>query len=266
MPRSGTNLLATLLALHPDTRQSGINLWEDHVLSETGLIKKYVDKTSSKWEKKWEVDKNALSKKIGDGISGFLSEEREGTVISKTPFPNGLENFRDYFPEEKLILIVRDGRDAIASGVKTFGWNFRKSARQWARNVTEYYKLLKDEKNTLIVHFEDLVTKREICLRSVVLYCQLDPEKYPWDNIDEHPVYGSSDQDLKDWSGSKKAQSDFNPVGRHLDWNQNRKARFDFLAGESLRHLNYAWEKPKSELRYYLANLRDEVIDLFWPF
>ncbi|MGH8875642.1 MAG: sulfotransferase, partial [Acidimicrobiia bacterium] len=150
-PRSGTNFLEQLLALHPDC-SPGVPLREDHVLHHSELLDAYVERLSDRWSRQphWGVHAGlaeALRSHLGAGLSQFLRAQIEppGLVdevpevmsdvhrlvkpssrylIAKTPRVSNLRNWLRYFPAAPAVILVRDGRSVAESTVRSWGSNW----------------------------------------------------------------------------------------------------------------------------------------------
>jgi hypothetical protein len=150
----------------------------------------------------------------------LLSGGDEGKrVVSKTPSTEGVHNVDEIFPGAKVIFIVRDPRDTVESGRRTFEWGLKEKAQQWAdgvRRIKSFQEVFPGR--SICVRYEDLVTQQNAALAPVLRYCALDETVYPWELATQAPVRGSSDIVSKfregiDWKPRKKWDN-FNPIGR----------------------------------------------------
>lgn len=122
--RSGTNYLTYILLLHPNFQLPNL-IWEDHVLMRSQLLAKYASQTSMSkgWAKEIRGDEDyskSLLKHLGGGILSFLYEHigKERRLLCKTPRGYHVGNFLRLFPNAKLLVLIRDGRDVVSSMVK----------------------------------------------------------------------------------------------------------------------------------------------------
>ena len=134
--RSGTNFLRDLLLLHPDCVPARAPIWEDFALDDVRLLDVYIERTAARWPESWSVPKplvaGEISAELGSAVVRSMIGVREGkTTIAKTPSVQGLEAFSRFFPDERLILLVRDGRDVVESMVRSFGWSFERALHTW---------------------------------------------------------------------------------------------------------------------------------------
>src|SRR3954452_1121795 len=133
--RSGTNYLWDLIRAHPDV---GVRrpIWEDKLIRHSQYLLQYADAVVGTWDARWNVppDEHAkLLQALGTGLAQFVTVGAETShVIVKTPSVDNLPQFFDLLPDAALIVLVRDGRSVTESGVRSFGWNYPLTMKQWA--------------------------------------------------------------------------------------------------------------------------------------
>jgi hypothetical protein len=254
-PRSGTNHLVDLLCAHPDCA-SPAPIWEDYLLAHAGHLEAYAEAVSRHWNPSWgagDADRRALLSALGGGIAEFLrSRAKAPRVVTKTPSVAGLAHFAALFPDAHLLVLVRDGRAVVESGVRSFGW-FRDGAiHGWARAARD---LLAFEANARVpglrylrVHYEELVGQPEATLRGLMDFLGLDAARYDFARAASLPVRGSSTEGRSAggrvrWRGVERT-ADFAPIERFRHWSRAQHARFEWIAGDALRALGYASEAP----------------------
>jgi hypothetical protein len=271
LQRSGTNHLHELLALHPDTA-APYPVWEDHVLHEAQRLAAYAAAVRRRWNPKWGLgaqDEALLLRRLGDGVLAFLSERaRRGRLLTRTPSVANLALFPALFPEAKLVLLVRDGRALVESGVRSFGWRYESRFRRWslaARSVLDFDRSRSHAGQHVIVRYEDLVTSLEPTLRALFAFLELDAGAYDFAKAAALPVRGSStarrhDGAPLDWQALSRP-ADFDPLARAEGWSPALHDRFDWLAGRELRELGYA-AAPVTDSRW--RRLRNRTLDLRW--
>lgn len=282
MPRSGTNYLANVLCCHEDV-SAPEPLWEDFFLSNSSALTKFERKCFRFWNDEWEAEPKYLTRKnlresMGNGFLDFISRtqrrpdlESVGKIklLAKTPTVRGLADFFDYFPNSKLILLVRDGRDIVSSGTKSFGWSFDKAARDWSKAVRSIKSFL--EKNihcsesVMLVKYEDLYTDEEGTLKSILSFMDLDANKFDFEALNSLGISGSSElvdkQGKVTWNEKLKRSDEFSPVERWRKWSSIKQKRFDYLAGEQLDALGY---KRASEAKSTLNTVIQKFLTFFW--
>lgn len=265
LQRSGTNHLSRLLVLHPQVVGPG-PIWEDYLVYESGLLREYADRLYTRWNQKWDIPgrvgpQETMLQHFGDALQAYLHRQVRpvDTLVpartpgitprirlTKTPSVQGLENFTALFPSAQLIILVRDGRAVVESGVQSFGWDYDDGARQWAqaaRTIIEFRRTCPDvERRMILVRYEDLVQEEETQLRRVFSFLGLDPALYDFEKAGSLNVLGSSEirkqgEEIH-WRGTEKNR-EFNPLARFAHWDAARHARFWKIAGPLAEKLGY---------------------------
>ena len=188
--RSGTNFLWRLLLLHPDCHVGSVG--EDFFLKHSHLLIKYSERvfTIGRCAGKigWEdltLSRNILAKvcthlsrchtiftmtrlKVKTGkLIRKKTGKKTGKKISPAPgwYPRRpvlkiLISFLMLFPDAYLIILVRDGRSVVFSGMKSFNWGFEYAAGRWAKSAHEIHEFdLKHKdsgKKYIILKYEDV--------------------------------------------------------------------------------------------------------------
>lgn len=273
-PRSGTNYLEDLLAVHPDCG-IGIPLREDHLLAHAQPLIRYVDSVTSTWTTKprWGFQPGHaadLARSVGSGIIDFLVSQVDGRrrlttppdtlpgideafklepryLIAKTPRPTNLEHFHRLFPDSPLLLLVRDGRAVTESSMRSWGYSFDRAVQEWvtgARRLVDYLDTADSSKH-LFLRYEDILDDPERELGRIFGYLDLDASVYDFGKALKRPVRGSSTV-KPDQSGTERVSwepvappSDFDPRERFSSWSDEQHARFNHLAGVLSVRLGY---------------------------
>lgn len=284
--RSGTNYLYNLMKEHPGCFGPG-PIWEDYVVEKSGLLSKYVDHLYQRWNPKWEVENKVappetLLRYFGEAIERFLrlqltkepvnkdAPQQERTrqnsseiLLTKTPTVTGLENIFEIFPQALLILIIRDGRAMVESGVRSFDWDYEIAMRKWNTAANTIYQMKKKYANTgrkiLIVKYEDLFSNEESELTRVFNYLGLDPGDYNFASAASLGVTGSSEVREKTgdvhWQATKRTR-EFNPLARFKDWDHKRHDRFNWIAGQSMTRFGYDLQQKNGNKHAFIARNR----------
>ena len=245
MPRSGTNYLRDLFELHPDCTIVD-NLGEDFLVSELPSLEAYTRAVCRKWNPKWRhggVDQD-LRQSLGRGLLAFLDtkkHEARPRIVTKTPSVENLDLFYRFFPNARLVVVVRRGEDVVESGVRSFGWSYSAAMDKWARAGKTILRFRKDKENggegCIVVKYEDLQSSTETTLRGIFVDCGLNPDDYDFDRARDLPVKGSSmisgSGEAIHWRPVEKASS-FKPLDRAGNWTPRMRARF-------------SWSVPKEE-------------------
>jgi hypothetical protein len=251
LERTGTNYLRQLLLLHDETAARP-PIAEDHLLHHAGHLVDYVRAVGARWSPEWGAgpdDVRTLVRALGRGLETFLVDPVPGKhVVTKTPSVANVDLFFDLFPEASLLVVVRDGRSVVESGVRSFGWRYPSAMRDWAtaaRRVLAFDERNRGRPGYLLLRYEDLVDDRDATLRRALGVCGLDPAAYDFTAAASMPVRGSSDL-ARDgaalhWEPVRVSEQ-FDPVRRWADWPDARHRQFARLAGGEQRALGYDLE------------------------
>ena len=242
--RTGTTHLRDLLCCHRDCVPSPIP--EDFLLARSSLLIQYANETSASWGASSRTAKPHLMDALRWSLMRFLSGGHESfRIVSKTPTVEGIELIDEVFPNAKVVLIIRDGRDTLESGRRSFNWNLLEGAKLWRKNVERLLSFQQERPGrALIVRFEDLVSDMRGTMTRVLEHCNLDNSRYGWEQAARAPVRGSSDQvrDTSergmDWHPRIRS-ADFSPIGRWKSWSARDRQDFEAGAGDALWRLGY---------------------------
>lgn len=265
LQRSGTNYLNNLLLLHPDVKSPGL-VWEDFFLAHGDLLTDYIEKTQRRWLPQWvdevsaEFGPQALLGFIGQSLVTFMEAQYRNrlakgifpapertpiSLVTATPSVRNLRLFLDLFPNAALIIIVRDGRALVESGVRSFGWDYDEAMHMWtagARLIQDICQNPKLEGKFLLVRYEDLYIRTEEEMDKILNFTGLDTSRYDFDAAKNLGVMGSSEVVLAEgslhWKSIDKSTG-FNPLARAREWGPSLRSRFEWIAGEQMRALGY---------------------------
>lgn len=257
MPRSGTHFLWHLLGLHPDCDKSAIP--EDGLVSKSDFLARYVNLNYHVWQSEGDLPaipaKELLMESLGEGLKIFLQRARIAAdqlstgqaakqakyLVTKFPQVTSIDKFFRLFPREKLLILVRDGRDLVESINVSFRYSREEAIRDWARaarRIVAFEKRWADAKDQYcIVKYEELYTNTEQEMRKIMNFLELDAVNYDFKEALNLPVVGSSvfkrgEGDVH-WTPVSKTH-DFNPLSRTAAWTRRRHERFNWLAKEEL--------------------------------
>ncbi|MDX1624454.1 MAG: sulfotransferase [Gemmatimonadota bacterium] len=251
LQRSGTNFLYNLLKLHPDVKVPE-TIYEDYFLFHSHKLLGYVQSVNRQWRERWGVrpdDKNELTAEFGNAILRFLNH-RAGSgrvLVSKTPRVKNIDLFSRLFPTGRLLIIVRDGRSVVESGMRSFDWDFETASRKWAdgaRTIKRFDEQNLDRyENYRIVRYEDLFQETGTVMSDILSFVGLSADHYDFDRANNLSVYGSSTyrggEERMHWEPIERA-TEFNPLDRWKDWSPDRHRRFNWIAGDELVKLGYS--------------------------
>jgi protein-tyrosine sulfotransferase len=254
MPRSGTNYIADLIQLHGSIAPYPHRLWEFPLLYNVEAISAVETDFLRTYKPNAEVV--APLELLACLASGFLCYLQhlagpKKTILLKVPHAEYLYLFHAVFPRDHCILVMRDGRDAVASHLNTFGpWPLKPGiselAAKWARSVRAvmaYSDCRADAPgNALVIRYEDANSDPERAVREMLRVADLSEDQYDFQRIGDLPVRGSSTMPNPDgvsWDPKKKPK-DFQPLGRWRNWSPGKKRRFKRVAGKALVAAGYA--------------------------
>jgi protein-tyrosine sulfotransferase len=199
-----------------------------------------------------ELHAKRMLGKMGDGtIRHFSNAIANGELpLFKTPDSGNVEWLFHMFPNVRVILLIRDGRDTVTSYINSWGGQsiFRRLVKRWAARVHEVLALKEFvarngiADRACLVRYEDLLEDAPSQLRRIFEFLDIPADEYPWDSLDYVPVLGSSSLKKNDevhWKPVRKPDS-FNPIGKWRTWSNHEKEIFKQYANELLISLGYA--------------------------
>ncbi|NEO25688.1 MAG: sulfotransferase, partial [Kamptonema sp. SIO4C4] len=199
------------------------------------------------WEGE-EFDRSAFYAAIGTAMLTYLSQgiaDLPNTVLlSKTPSVQNLSRFWQLFPESQVVIITRDPRDVAASAFKTWQKPVEQTLQEWkvACHAIADFERETTADRYLLLRFEDLIFAREQWVKRCLEYLQLDPTLFPWSNLSEVPVFGSSEDTT--WK-AKKASDAFQPVGRWRSLPSPQRESLASLTSPYFSYLGYSGLLPE---------------------
>ncbi len=252
-PRSGSNYLENLLLLHPQCRKSKVP--EDFFLANSETLLNFCRSVADSWDDWWLQRLGGASRlavHIGTALLRFADPglEQEGSVsdfrlILRSPTTDGIATAATLFPKARVLVLVRDGPATVESGRRSFSWPYEEAMLAWRQSIRRVFSFLAsaDGPHCRLIRFEDLTADVAREIARVMAFVGLDPALYPFDRVDEIPVFGSSsfgraDGEEVHWRPVPKDPS-FDPVARAQSWPAHRLARFSWLAGTEQRKLGY---------------------------
>lgn len=277
LSRSGTNFLHDLLILHPDCVRARSPITEDHLLRRADLLIKYANFLCNQW-KRWTTDESLMDlfcRCLGNGAISFFSPQKDSDkrVVTKTASVDNLRYFFKLFPNSHLLILVRDGRSVVQSGLKTWNWNFEGAIRSWAKGAREILQFDQAHKNAdfkyLIVRYEDLYKNPQEEIDRILSFLGLDTSTYDFDAAYHLPVRGSSqvskdDRGVVHWKPIQKTKN-FNPLARWNRWSRPMHERFNWIAETYLEQFGYEpTQFGGNRLAWTMWNLLMDVKWLLW--
>ena len=269
--RSGTNYLSSILKNHPDCNSAKLGA-EDFLIYGLDVANEYVNKVSGKWNNKWKKNANKygiefkkdFKHEIGNGIINFTKNQTHHSVqILKTPSTININYFFDFFPKSKLIILLRDGKSVVESGVKSNFWNYQRGFLIWnnsAERILNFQKKNKAQANQfLIVKYENLIISFENEVKRILNFCDLDITKYNFSAENNITLFGTSTKNINNeddfkWEKKEKPKN-FNPLSRANNWKKIKHIRFNYTCGKNAKKLGYELKYSKKNIIYYFINL-----------
>lgn len=200
LERSGTNFLYNTLIQHSEISPMSPK-GEDYLLKSIELLDEYCRSTSSHWHSMWggglkiEQQRKDLQRALGKGMNIYLQGEESETefICSKTPSTIGIEAIQRYFPESKVILLVREPVKTVSSGVESFGWTWRQGIKDWKQSAERMIDFMNREETTAhLVRYEDLIHQPGPTLEGISDFLGIDRTELSASTIKNQPVVGSS--------------------------------------------------------------------------
>lgn len=250
LPRSGTNLAANILALHPAIHAFPRSMWEIPTLATAPASVAW----RHEWLARFPENEPIVSQFeplcwIANGMMRSLQAHApEKHLLVKSPHMRHVSLFEAIYPDDQLVMVMRDGRDVIASAKGTFKDRLiakspKQLAREW-RQATELALDLAagDNPRGILWRFEELVADPRSVLERDLPKIGLDPKDYPFDKLNNLPVFGSSTDKREGndrWNPVEK-NTNFNPVGRGKSLSPRLLSMFEREAGSVLAKAGYS--------------------------
>lgn len=250
MPRSGSVYVGELLRLHPDLYAYPYQLWEFPALQLAGDILKLQKKFLTGYKPNLgKIGENDFLALFGAALIAFLYEPvpLDKRLLIKIPSVQYLSHFNSMFPNENLLVLVRDGRDLIHSTLRTWPHlNFIQTCLRWNRSARAILNTSGDNisfnrKGFLIARYEDALLDPKSFMKVVCDKFNLEESSYPFERIDNIRVIGSSKLESNEkvtWRHLNKPDG-FRPIEYWKQWPYFKKMVFKIIAGKSLIDLGY---------------------------
>jgi len=234
MPRSGSTLLQNILGQNPDF----------YVTPTSGLLEliygakyNYANSPEFKAQDKALMAK-AFTNFCREGIKGYFSAitDKENIIDKSRGWGINYDFINTIFPNAKIVCIVRDLRDVLASMEKNFrksnvlginpilnnqemkGTTIFKRVNVWVNSqpvglalerISDMIKM-GHAKNVLFVKYEDLLTKPNEVMKTIYNHFELPYYQHDWENIpqiteEDDTVYGAyGDHKIQEKLGTLK--------------------------------------------------------------
>ncbi|MFO1052840.1 MAG: sulfotransferase [Planctomycetota bacterium] len=250
MVRSGTQYATNLIALHPHVFRHPREIWELPLLREASrvleLTEHFFEAYTFNRERLGPLDLMTL---LGSGVIAYLQAAvPPGVRILLThPGAHHLDSFYAMFPHEHQLLLMRDGRDVVASAHTTWpAWDFEDIVRTWTGNARLMLRMrdrwLEEKRTILFANYEEIVAAPEEFVHKACAAFGLDPQVFPYENIASWVrIKGSSTFEAVqkgEWE-IRDASPDFKTSGRWSEWTNAEMRAFKEIAGPTLIECGY---------------------------
>jgi protein-tyrosine sulfotransferase len=251
MPRSGTNYLSDIIALHPDVCLNPGRLYEFPLLYMCESTRLLQQEFAFMFPRNAEVmSKYEMLAHLASGWLASLQQENPGRrLLFKDPHLHGIGLFPFIFPGDKLFLLIRDGRDLVSSSLATFGAKgflgkgFRTLVREWKDTTDAALAMAQraaEHPNAALVRYEDIVRNPAEHIRHLLSHAGLDERRFDIGGLRSLSVRGSSETAAAGAHWKPVARSaEFSPIGRWANWTTRQKNIFKSIAGETLVKAGY---------------------------
>jgi hypothetical protein len=184
-----------------------------------------------------------ILKGMGDSLLDFIDhrEDRAKPLVLKKPNAKCLENFDLLFPDCKMVIVVRDGRETTESQIKAgFRAAYQDAFENWAkqcRMILNYMNAPK-ENPAMLFKYEDIVADPAGTATKVAEFMGVEGFEPDESAIAEMPVFGSAYVGVEGWQIVDKPK-DFTTSGRWHHWDKSLREQFRDICGDAQQKLGY---------------------------
>ncbi|WP_298758819.1 sulfotransferase [uncultured Psychroserpens sp.] len=269
--RSGTNFVGSTIAQHPhvSTLPKDISLGEFNLFYTDTVTREVYDKiTRNSFGMEFtSEDKSAFIKNYGQAWLSLLIDkyriESDKTIFIKSPSVAHIDLWKLAFPDSKIAVICRDGRDNVISSVRASndkrdwhdisiklkkrvnffsGRSFINHTKQWVKTARQIVSITQD--NQVKVFKYEMLNDSKTEISNLLSHYDLDVNEDILDNCLKAPVVGSSFgvSSKKMVKPNWKPDSDkskFKFSNKWKKWNLIKKMTFKAIAGKELINLGF---------------------------
>ncbi|MEO1378099.1 MAG: sulfotransferase [Cyanobacteria bacterium J06635_10] len=250
MPRSGTVYTGEILRLHPDLKAYPNEIWEIPFLKFADNLIEFENNFLNAYpQNHGKIGRHDFLPLFGSAFMRYLYEYLpEGKrMLLKDPHVYHLNFFFALFPNEHLLLLLRDGRDVVNSTIKTWpDLTFETICQRWKHNTDTILKFVDHPEarvsQLFLARYENIVQDPAGFAQDVCTHFHLNPDKFPYEKIVDLPVRGSSDLKKEasvTWEPMPKDKS-FKISRKWTHWSSQMKDSFKKIAGQTLIDAGYA--------------------------
>ena len=157
--------------------------------------------------------------------------------------------FFKVYPEESILLLMRDGRDLVSSTMRSWpDADFKEVCQLWNDSSTIMLKFQDEHVNNtsgvMFSKYEDILKDPATFVEEFCKAYNLESSIYPFDQIENIAVRGSSTLRKKNnknvtWDAISKPDG-FKTTGHWENWSRKEKNIFKKIAGKTLADAGYA--------------------------
>lgn len=271
-PRSGSSMFRLMLNAHSKITvppESGFALWYAEKYANVDIFaqdvyERFIDDVlrARKFET-WSLTREQLTEAVNEIRPTCYSQlvdavyncyaVAKGKQVRKfgdknNYFVEHIPELINYFPNEKLVLLVRDGRD-IAVSYRKIDANKIDSAytpklpqdveiiaQQWKKNVDAFLGLLEKNKNSILVRYEDLLSqpKDELIRVFDFLGEEFEEQTLSFNEFNDEPA------EFLQWKSKTLEKIDKNNMNNYVsDLSREEVEKFNSIAKDQLLSLGY---------------------------
>ncbi len=251
-PRSGTNYVSSLLDQHPDILADPIGIHELPLLmmlSDVGALqRRFLMRCVAN---RAVFDRYDFVAVLGNGLAAAAERmcPPGQRLLFRSPHTHMLPHFSLFFPNDLLIVLMRDGRDVIASTRATwrsgpFGKTFKDHCLEWAYSAEAALDAVEQvgPERSCLIRYEDVLSDPVRHFDQLCRFMQVDPDRVDHAQLANLPIKGSSEAskvgDGVTWQPIAKPER-FNPVGRWKSWSERQQKTFWSIAGDVMLRAGY---------------------------
>lgn len=249
MPRSGTVYLGELLKLHPEIYVYPNDIRELPFLTHAGELFSFQRMFFQTYKmNRGRIGKNDLMCVFGAGVMKYLLSfvPDEKYCLMKVPHVQFVNEFFTFFPFEKLILLIRDGRDVVHSTLNTWkNRKFREVCKRWNLSAKLFLRMKEhfgnDCDKVRFVYYEDLLKNPYETIKAVLKGFGIAYNGYPRESIEQLPIRGSSaiKVDGKVSWEPKENNGKIILTGKWKSWKRREKRIFKSICGKTMVRTGY---------------------------
>ncbi len=270
-PRSGSTMFRLILNAHSRVvvpPESGFTLWyADKYTGFDGFSETILDEFISDILRAKKFETLGLSKKLlreviftgnPESYVGLVDlvykayAKKMGKDVDvvgdkNNYYINHIAELLQYFPKEKLILLIRDGRDVALSYKNlnrvTLGSRYRprltaeieKIAFEWRTNGLEFLNLM-NTPNVMLVRYEDLLSNTESMIQAVLRFLEVGYES----SVLDFYLKNDEPKDFLKWKGKTTEAIDPSNTGKYKKFFSASEIEiFNEIAGDVLDAFGY---------------------------